>query len=160
MGMKNGSGEIGLGLLTLAILGLIFSYATWGRALTDLGGFEVTATYRRVDGLIVGSKVRLTGIDVGQVASMKVNADSDRADVTMRIRSGVDIPIDSVAAIVSDSLFGDKFIEIDPGGDDRMLGPGGRFDFVQDSIDLIGIFQKMVEAAERRLGIDPSELPD
>ena len=145
------------GLATLVVLGLIFSYATWGRALTELGGYDVSAGFHRIDGLVVGSKVRLAGIDVGEVISMRLDTDADLAEVVMRIENDINIPADSVAAIVSDGLFGSKFIEVDPGGDSRMMSTGDSFGFVQDSIDLIGIFQKLVENAQHRLGIDPSQ---
>ncbi len=143
--------------MTLVALGLVFSYATWGRALTELGGYNINAGFHRIDGLVGGSKVRLAGIDVGEVVAMSLNTDTDQAEVVMRIQDGINIPADSVAAIVSDGLFGSKFIEVDPGGDTRMMTNGDGFGFVQDSIDLIGIFQKLVESAQQRLGIDPSQ---
>jgi len=156
---KDSWAEVAAGLATLAIFAVIFSYATWGRALTEIGGYAVHASYHRIDGLIVGSKVRLAGIEVGDVTAVRLLPEGDRAEVAMRIRDGIDIPTDSVAAIVSDSMFADKFVRIDPGAETRMLAAGERIKYVQDSIDLIGVFQKLVENAEQRLGIDPSKAP-
>ncbi len=155
--MDKGWSETVYGVATLVVLGLIFSYATWGGALTDIGGYTVRADYGRIDGLVVGSKVRLTGIDIGDVASVRFLPDDDRAEVFMRIRSGVEIPDDSGALIVSDSLFSSKFIQVDPGGSTDFMANGDEFSFVQDSVDVIGIFQKLVENAEQRLGIDPTK---
>jgi phospholipid/cholesterol/gamma-HCH transport system substrate-binding protein len=158
--MTKGSwAEIAAGLATLAVLALIFSYATWGRALTEIGGYAVHVTYNRIDGLVVGSKVRLAGVEIGDVTATRLLPSGDRAEVALRIHDGIDIPADSTAAIVSDSMFADKFVRIDPGGDTRMLAAGDRIQYVQDSIDLIGVFQKLVENAEQRLGIDPSKAP-
>ena len=155
--MKDSWREIAAGSMTLVVFALVFSYATWGGALTEIGGYRIHASYHRIDGLVVGSKVRLAGIEIGDVTALRLMPAGDQARVTMRLQSGIDIPADSVAAIVSDSMFADKFVRIDPGGDTRMLAAGDRIEYIQDSIDLIGIFQKLVENAERRLGIDPSK---
>jgi len=138
---------------------LVFSYATWGGALTEIGGYRLHASYQRVDGLIVGSKVRLAGVEVGDITSIRLGTESERAIVTMRIDDSIDIPTDSVAAIVSDSMFADKFVRIDPGAETSMLADGDRIQYVQNSIDLIGVFEKLVKNAEQRLGIDPSKRP-
>jgi len=156
---KDSWADIAAGVATLVVFALVFSYATWGRALTEIGGYAVHASYHRIDGLIVGSKVRLAGVEVGDVTAVQLLPEGDRAEVAMRIRDGIAIPADSVASIVSDSLFADKFVRIDPGAETAMLAAGDRIPYVQDSIDLIGVFQKLVENAEQRLGIDPTKAP-
>lgn len=157
--MKEGGKDIVAGLAALVAVAAVFSYATWGQPLAALGGYGVTARFERVDGIITGSQVQLAGVPVGEVTGLRYVSDSGRAEVAMRLGAGVRVPADSVVAIVSDGLLGDKFLRIDPGADERALGDGDRFDFTQNSIDLIGIFQKLVESAERRRGIDPDK-PD
>ena len=142
---KDSWAEVAAGLATVVVFALVFSYATWGRALTEIGGYQVHASYHRIDGLVVGSKVRLAGIEIGDVTATRLLPGGDLAEVVMRIQDGIDIPADSLAYIVSDSLFADKFVKIDPGAETRMLAAGDRINYVQDSIDLIGIFQKLVD---------------
>lgn len=155
--MKDSWQEIGAGLVTLVVFALIFSYATWGRALTEGDGYPVHADFHRIDGLVIGSKVRLGGIEIGEVTAARLIPEKFEVRVTMRLKDGIDLPADSVAAIVSESLFGDKYVEIGPGGDTRLLAAGDRIEYIQDSIDLIGVFQKLVENAEQRLGLDPAD---
>ncbi len=155
--MKDSWQEIGAGLVTLVVFALIFSYATWGRALSEGDGYPVHADFHRIDGLAIGSKVRLGGIEIGEVTAARLIPEKFEVRVTMRLKDGIDLPADSVAAIVSESLFGDKYVAIGPGGDTRLLAAGDRIEYIQDSIDLIGVFQKLVENAEQRLGLDPAD---
>ena len=143
------------GLATVVAIAVIFGYATWGKSFAELDGYTLKAEFGRINGVGVGSPVQLAGIQVGAVTSARLIQESKRAEIAMTIQDGIEVPTDSVALIVSDSLFSDKFIRIDPGGMLDVLGDGDRFEYVQDSIDLIGLFQKIVESAERNRGIVP-----
>ncbi len=61
----------------------------------------------------------------------------------MQIRDGIELPKDSSAAVVSSGLLGDKYIKLEPGGDDKMLEEGDAIRFTQSSIsfeEMIGKF--------------------
>ena len=74
----------------------------------------LTATFNRVDGLVVGDEVRLGGIRVGSVQRMTL-VDDFRARIALQLDAGVRLPTDSAAAIHTDGLFGSKFVVLDPG---------------------------------------------
>lgn len=148
--------EIIAGLGCVIAIAVIFFYATWGGAAVGIEGYKLRAQYERIDGLIIGSEVRLAGVVIGEVERIRYLADVDRAEVLLKMRNGFQIPVDSIAGIHSDNLFSEKFIRIDPGGSEEMLPAGGQFTYVQNSIDLIGVFQKLVENAEQRLGLTGS----
>jgi len=140
------------GLGAIAVIALLFAYGTWGRALSEIGGYMVSAEYARVDGVVPGSEVRLAGVKVGEVVDLRLQSETRRPVVDMRIEDGIRIPVDSVAAILSDGLFSAKFIRIDPGFEEKILGEQDRFRYGQDSIDLIRIFEKIVLTAEGSAG--------
>ena len=52
----------------------------------------------------------------------------------MELKDGIRIPDDSSASIVSSGIMGAKYIEIEPGGSEDYLQPGGEFSYTQDAM--------------------------
>jgi phospholipid/cholesterol/gamma-HCH transport system substrate-binding protein len=121
----------GLTFLAL-VLAIFISYAKSNEANNDLI-YKVTATFSRIDGLLEESDVRMGGVRIGQVASARLN-ENYRAVVTMNIDQNVRLPLDTSAAIHTDGLFGTKFIELEPGGEEDFIEDGGRIDMAQSSV--------------------------
>lgn len=112
-------------------------------------GYDVKASFGSIDGVAKGTKILLTGIPVGEVADFFYNEERQRAVVSMTIRDGIQIPLDSVVMIVTDGLLGGKYLKIQAGGDTEMMKPGGQFDYTQDSIVFEEILEKVILNAER-----------
>ena len=91
---------------------------------------ELLLTYMEdASGMATGTPVRLNGITVGFLDSLKLtgNRDPKRAvqfDLMVKRKFLADIPVDSVAAIAAANLLGDKFINITRGQDTRTVQPG------------------------------------
>src|SRR5438270_13778347 len=64
-------------------------------------------------GLQNGSDVKIHGINVGQVTT--VHLVNGEAQVNMWLHQGEKVPVDSSATIRPKTLFGEKFVDIDPG---------------------------------------------
>lgn len=129
--------------MVLLVAGLFgFSYA--GKQLTadaSVGTYPVEAVFARVDGLFEGDEVRLGGIRVGTVGRQLLDKNF-RAVVTLQIDDGLDIPVDTAAAIHTDGLFGSKFVVLEPGGEDAMIQPGGEITYTQGAVvvgELLGL---------------------
>jgi phospholipid/cholesterol/gamma-HCH transport system substrate-binding protein len=130
---------LGAVVLLVAIGFLIWAYQRSN--VGDPGGYTLVASFDRVDGLEVGSDVRISGIKVGKVLSQTLDDKTYRADVRFSVRDGVELPSDSSAAVVSSSLLGGKYLALQPGADDKMLANGDRISFTQSAVnleDLIG----------------------
>ena len=128
--------EIIVGAAALAVLAVVLIVVYGGadkEARAGLATYRILATFNRIDGLAVGDEVMVSGIQVGRVQSMEVDANF-RARIMLRVDRGVGLPIDTAAAIHTDGLFGSKFVVLDPGGDETMLEDGGVIDFTQDSV--------------------------
>lgn len=125
---------VGVVVFAAFVLIILFSYAA-RNALARAAdtGYAVTATFNRVDGLPVGGAVRLGGIQVGTVVDQRLDRHF-RAVVTLRVEQGVDLPADTSAAILTEGLFGSKYIELEPGGDAAMLKDGDAIQFTQDAL--------------------------
>src|SRR2546423_1671369 len=64
-------------------------------------------------GLISGSDVKIHGINVGAVTSVHLR--DGRARVSMALHTNQKVPADASATIRAKTLFGEKFVDIDPG---------------------------------------------
>ena len=73
------------------------------------------AHFSYVEGLDIGSDVKLAGIPIGKVTNLEIY--NDLIAVTGFIEKDFDIPIDSIASIRSEGLFGKKSLLINPGFD-------------------------------------------
>ena len=73
------------------------------------------AHFSYVEGLDIGSDVKLAGIPIGKVTNLEI--DNDLIAVIGFIDNDFTIPKDSIASIRSDSLFGKKSLLINPGFD-------------------------------------------
>ena len=132
-----------LGALVLAVAAGFIAFAYTRSSVATVSGYEVTASFNRVDGLTVGSDVRIGGIKIGSVIEQRLDPVTFQAVLRMSVSDDIELPTDSAAAVASDGLLGGKFIDIQPGGEDALLADGGHITFTQSSLlleDLIGRF--------------------
>lgn len=135
--------ELTTGFVVIVLLIALLAVAMFGRHHAN-GGYELNASFNQIDGLDVGSDVRLAGITVGHVTAERVDPHGFRAQVTFTVRDGLALPDDSAAIITSDSLLGGKYIALSPGGDTSMLKPGGTMGQTQGSISLEQLLSKFI----------------
>src|SRR2546421_11459129 len=89
--------------------------------------FEVRSQFSRISGLQTGAKVRVAGLDAGEVTEIHVPVGpSAKFVVVMKVREDVRpiIRTDSVASIQNDGLVGNKFVQIEAGTDAAPAGAG------------------------------------
>jgi phospholipid/cholesterol/gamma-HCH transport system substrate-binding protein len=82
--------------------------------------FQLNTAFGKVTGLQVGSKVRLAGLDAGEVLDIVIpSRPSEKFVVRLRLRQDVRqlVRRDSVAAIQTDGIVGNAFIQIGRGTD-------------------------------------------
>lgn len=121
-------------VLVVALFFLVFAYTS-----ADLGsvdGYEVTARFPSIEGLTVGSDVRISGVKVGSVTGHELDPLTFLAEVRMSIDESIELPIDTAAIIASESLLGGKFMRLEPGGDDQLIEPGGAIEYTQAPVNL------------------------
>jgi len=133
---------IGAAVIAVAAFFLAFAYSSTGSG--PVSGYDVVAKFNRVDGVNVGSDVRMSGIKVGTVEKMSLDPKSYNAVVTLALDSSVKLPDDSSVRITSEGLLGNQYLSIEPGASMDMFKPGGEIENTQGSIDLIGLLGKAV----------------
>jgi len=133
-----------VGALVLVVAGVFVFYAF---AKSDRGGadgYEIIARFGRVDGLKRGADVTLSGVKIGTVTSVDLDRKTYQAVVHMALTSSVQVPVDTNAKIVSESLLGGMVIVLDPGGDATMIKPGGEVVNTQDAISFTELIAKFM----------------
>lgn len=142
-----------VGIAAFALLVGILGISYLNKSLSKRGGmgdtYHVSALFRQVDGLRIGDPVTLSGVRVGTVEKMTLDADF-RARLTLAIEEDIQVPVDTSAAIHTDGLFGGKFVVLDPGGDEKMLGDGDVITYTQDSM-IVGELLDLIIAEGRAL---------
>jgi phospholipid/cholesterol/gamma-HCH transport system substrate-binding protein len=131
-----------IGALVLLIAGwfLIFAYERTDGAVT--GGYELSARFDQIDGIGVGSDVRLAGIKVGAVTASQLDTRTFQAVIRFSVDRGIDLPVDTAAAVTQEGLLGGKYLSLLPGGMEEVLADGDEIEETQDSVDLISLFGK------------------
>ena len=136
---------IGAIVVAVAVLFLIFAYRSTGAA--SVGGYELTARVSRVDGIAIGTDVKLSGIKVGEVAALTLDPKDYLVIVHIKIHDEVKVPDDSSLMVTSSGLLGSSYLSIAPGGSDKMLAAGGRIRNTQGSVDLMGLLARFAGTA-------------
>ena len=147
-----------VGILAASFLAIAFSMTVLANRQNidfEESAFHLVAEFGRADGIFVGSPVRAAGIKVGVVSDMALN-EQQRAVLTLQFDNPIALTEDAFAIIETDGLFGSKYIELDPGGDDILLESGERIYNTQDSQLLEDI---MVGIVERARAASESEAP-
>lgn len=106
--------------------------------------YKLTAHFNNASGLAARAKITVAGVVIGRVTSISLDPADTRALVEMSIDKHVDfLTTDSIAAIQTAGILGEKYISISPGGEPDMLKEGDEIQDTQSALvleDLIGKF--------------------
>ncbi len=143
--VKNNVIEALIGLLVVLVAVGFVNFA-WNRtqAGSGAGGYALVAKFPSVAGIAPGADVRMAGIKVGEVAGQSLDPASYQAVLTLTIEPGLKLPIDSSAAITSESLLGGNYVSLAPGGEEAMLKPGEEIVQTSGAADLMALIGSVV----------------
>ena len=133
-----------VGALVLVVAGVFVFYAFAKSDRSGSDGYEIVARFDRIDGLKRGADVTLSGVKVGTVTGFDLDRKTYQAVVRMLVSSNVSLPADTHAKIVSESLLGGMVVVLEPGGDAKMLPPGGEIQMTQGAIPLSELIAKFM----------------
>jgi phospholipid/cholesterol/gamma-HCH transport system substrate-binding protein len=138
-------GHIDLTKSTQPLEEMLGKFLGGGGAADAIGGtYTVKANFTNVGTLSVGAPVKMSGVAIGSVASIKADPVKLDAMVTLDIDKKYDqIPDDSAVAIFTSGLIGTQYVAIQPGGSPNSLKDGDQLILTQSAMqleDLIGKF--------------------
>ena len=142
--MKRSALDIAVGVFViLGILALGWLSIRLGKVeLWGGGNYTVTADFPSAGGLKAGSSIEIAGVQVGRVTAIRL--DNYQARVVMAIEKGVKLTEDSIASIKTKGLIGEKFVQLSPGGSEKIIKPNGKITEVEPPIDLEELLSKYV----------------
>ena len=133
-----------LGLLVLLVSGLFlfYIYVTIDTQLFKNDKFELHARFDNIDGIVTGSKVKLSGVNIGSVKSISLEPENFYAFITMNFDKEYSFPDDTEASVQLEGLLGGSYISILPGGSDVILLKNQEILYTQGSTSLLNLMLK------------------
>ncbi len=132
-----------VGLLVLVSLGiggwLVVQFGDLKQYMTKR--YPLAIHFESGSGLYPTAPVTLTGLTVGSVRAVQLDAKHGGVIALVDVREEIRIPVDSKAIIIR-SILGETVVEITPGREREVLKPGGRFDG-QLAVDPLEMVQRM-----------------
>jgi phospholipid/cholesterol/gamma-HCH transport system substrate-binding protein len=143
--LKEHGAEALIGLLVV-LIAVWFGYYAWHRT----GGgrvanaIQVTALFPNASGINQGTDVRVAGIKIGQVASVKLAPKTFQAEAGLAIDPAAKIPDDSSAAVTSEGILGGTYLALIPGGSATPFKNGDTILDTQGSVDLMSMVGQFI----------------
>jgi phospholipid/cholesterol/gamma-HCH transport system substrate-binding protein len=120
------------------------------------------ADFTDVTGLNEGDDVRIAGVRVGTIESIKILRrahDTSVAEVGFSVQKSRPLPVSITAAMRYRNLVGQRYLDVEPsaGGSSKMLKPGGTIPLTQTrpAVDLTVLFQGFQPLVQ---GLNPTQV--
>lgn len=133
---------MGAVVLVVAAFFIVLAYNTTD--IKPVDGYQLLARFNAVDGLAIGSDVRIGGVKVGSVVDQYIDQELYQAVVSFSIQDQIQLPADSVASINSSGLLGEKYLAIAPGRDSNVLAEGEAISKTKDVVSLEELIGRVI----------------
>jgi phospholipid/cholesterol/gamma-HCH transport system substrate-binding protein len=143
--------EIIVGAIVFAIVAIASVSIFDGSSSASSDVYRIEAKFTRVDGVNVGTDVMAAGIPVGSVVDMRLD-ENFFAVLTIELDRSVELDSDASAQIVSESIFGSKYIRVDIGGGESIIQDGGRIFYVESAMIVEDLLKQIVPRGQARAG--------
>lgn len=141
--MAQNTTEVLVGGVVLAAAVGFFVYAGQIAGFAGAGGENAYhASFRSIQGVNVGTDVRLAGVKVGTVTGLALNPQTFRAEATFTVADDIALPDDTSVVISSEGLLGGSFVELLPGGSPFNLDPGAEIEDTQSAVSVVDLLLK------------------
>nr|WP_319948300.1 outer membrane lipid asymmetry maintenance protein MlaD [uncultured Shimia sp.] len=135
-----------------AVVAVAIGFLVYAGQVSGFSGstteYPLTASFRTLQGVGVGTDVRLAGVKIGAVTDINLNPQTFRAETEFSVLNGIELPDDSSVVIASEGLLGGNFVEIVPGGSAFDLEPGDEVMNTQSAVSLISLLMKFVTGGD------------
>lgn len=137
-----------IGVLTLVVATAVVLAVAFGdpAGWSDRDHYRVVGLFDNVGGLAPGAAVTVGGVRVGKVSELEYDFEGQVAVATLAIDARhARIPADSGASVYSAGLFGERYVEIEPGGaEERYLRDGDRISLTNSALILEQVVAQMM----------------
>ena len=143
--MKKFDLELAVGFfLLLGILSLAYISINLGKLeIVGKNAYGVYAEFEKAGGIKPKAIVEIAGVEIGTVKSVRITSDY-RAKVAIEIDKNIKLQEDAIASIKTKGLIGEQYVQISPGGSDKMIQNGGTIRETESAIDIEELISKYV----------------
>lgn len=142
---------VGAFVVAGALLFAVGLFLIGNRRMLFADDFEVYAEFAGISGLQDGAKVRVGGMDGGEVTDIHVPpSPSGKFRVKLRIRENLHplVRVDSIASIQTDGLVGNKFVQVEAGTDQSQIVPPNGTIASREPFDFADLLQRMSDTLD------------
>ena len=111
-------------------------------------GLTLNASFRSIEGISLGTDVRMAGVKIGSVTDTALDPETFRASTELTVNAAIPVPDDSSAVVSSEGLLGGNYIEIVPGGSLTALADGGEIVDNQGAVSLLQLLLQYISGGE------------
>lgn len=136
--------EILIGAVVVATaIWFLYYTSTRTNIMTNEDSYNLSADFRSVEGVSLGTDVRLAGVKIGIVKALILNPETYRVKAIFSVKNTIKIPDDSQALISTEGLLGGTFLELVPGGSFDYLAPESVIMDTQGSVSIITLLMRL-----------------
>src|SRR5439155_6841190 len=115
--------------------------------------YSLSASFDDVTGLLPNDNVKIAGVVVGKVTSIKI--DDGRALVKFEVRTSTKVPSDTAAAIRWRNLLGQRYVYLYPGTAPTVMAKGHHITQTRSVVDIGELFNRLGPIVQ---SIDPKQV--
>ena len=159
--METRASYILVGICVLGLLGAGVAIALWlARPQTETALYYMARFNEDVTGLRTGGDVRFHGVRVGEVASIRIDAETEQIEVKLQVEEGTPIRQNTVARLQSQGITGASFIQLQrakdavTGGSDALVAGRSEAPFPEiesELSELQAVFKERIKSWVMRL---------
>jgi len=144
--IKNNTFEtlIGTFVLIVAIIFVYIAMKVSNNTQNMKAGYKVIAEFSNIDGINIGSDVKIAGVKVGSVTDILLNSQDYKAILTIKFQKDVLVPSDSLFKVSTSGLIGAKYINVKVGNEEDFFKNGDKADFTESTMDLEDLIGRYV----------------
>ena len=120
----------------IAAVGFAFVAFQRGGWVNDDNSYLLNASFRSIEGVSVGTDVRLAGVKVGSISNVEI-----------ALQNSIQLPDDTAIIIASEGLLGGHFVELQPGGSSFNLSEGDTIADTQSSLGILNLLMKFASGS-------------
>jgi phospholipid/cholesterol/gamma-HCH transport system substrate-binding protein len=134
--MKKMDIELAVGIFVMiGILAIGYMSVRLGKLeLMGGRGYIIYAEFEKAGGIKPGAVIEIAGVEVGTIKS--VSLDDNLALIEFALDDTVKLQEDAIASIKTKGLIGEKYIQITPGGSEKILQTGGKLRETESAVDI------------------------
>ncbi|HVO05009.1 MAG TPA: MlaD family protein [Candidatus Cybelea sp.] len=134
---------MGAVVLLAAAAFLFIIYSNTGPKGTS-NGYNLIMRLDQGGSIAPGTDVRAAGVKVGTVVKQEFDPKAFQAVITLDVDKDVQLPTDSSANVDQDGLLGNSYVNLQLGGDDKMMKDGDTFKYATGALSLSRLIGQVV----------------